>query len=179
MLRGRAEGPELATGWEGEQTSMSEGVSKAVEETVTRGGQGGFNQALALTFVSMRADEVIVEMPIGPHHHQPMGIVHGGVYCALVETVCSVGANLYAQQHNRLVVGVDNHTSFLRAQRSGTLRVTGRPLVQGKRTQLWEANVENDKGELVATGRVRLVSVEAGSSLAGEPAAIKNVGAGE
>jgi 1,4-dihydroxy-2-naphthoyl-CoA hydrolase len=163
MLRRRVLGaPWRARGWEGGQTSMSEGVGKATQAAAS-GALGGFNQALALTFVSTRADEVIVEMPISAQHHQPMGIVHGGVYCALVETVCSVGANLYAQQHGRLVVGVDNHTSFLRAQRSGTLRVTGRPL----------ANVENDQGELVATGRVRLVSIEAGSSLAGEPAAFK------
>jgi uncharacterized protein (TIGR00369 family) len=72
------------------------------------------------------------------------------------------------------VVGVDNHTSFLRAQRTGTLRATARPLVQGRRTQLWEANVVNEAGELVATGRVRLVGVEMGSSLGGEPAAYKS-----
>jgi 1,4-dihydroxy-2-naphthoyl-CoA hydrolase len=148
-----------------DQKSQPEGAGPVV--------QAGFNQALELTFVSTRADEVIVEMPIRAHHHQPMGIVHGGVYCALVETVCSVGAGLAAQQHGRLVVGVDNHTSFLRAQRSGTLRVTGRPLMQGKRTALWEANVVNEQGELVATGRVRLVSVEMGASLAGEPATLK------
>jgi 1,4-dihydroxy-2-naphthoyl-CoA hydrolase len=135
--------------------------------------QVGFNQALNLSFVRVSETEVVVEMPISAQHHQPMGIVHGGVYCALVETVCSVGAQLASASTGMLVVGVDNHTSFLKAQRSGTLKVTGRPLVRGRRTQLWEAQVENDKGELVATGRVRLICLGKGSSLAGEPAALK------
>ncbi len=133
----------------------------------------GFNQALNLTFVRTSEDEVVAEMPISPHHHQPMGIVHGGVYCALVETVCSVGGYLASVSSGRLVVGVDNHTSFLKAQRTGVLTVTGKPLVKGKRTQLWEANITNQAGELVATGRVRLICLEAGSNVAGEAAAMK------
>jgi uncharacterized protein (TIGR00369 family) len=130
----------------------------------------GFTHVLDATFVKATDSEVVLEMPISPAHHQPMGIVHGGVYCALVETACSVGANLAVQAAGLLVVGVDNHTSFLKAQRAGTLRTTARPLVRGKRTQLWEANVTNEQGELVATGRVRLICIEAGSNLAGQGA---------
>ncbi len=133
---------------------------------------GGFNKALNLSFVRTTASEVVAELPITSEHHQPMGIVHGGVYCAMVETVCSVGAYLASAAGGYTVVGVDNHTSFLRAQRKGTLRVTGRPLVTGRRTQLWEANIENGEGELVATGRVRLICLEAGSRIAGETAAM-------
>src|SRR3954452_24191158 len=55
---------------------------------------GGFNQALNLSFVRANENEVVAELTITPEHHQPMGIVHGGVYCAMVETVCSVGGYL-------------------------------------------------------------------------------------
>ncbi len=134
---------------------------------------GGFNQALNLSFVRATENEVVAELPITSDHYQPMGIVHGGVYCAMVETVCSVGAYLGSAAGGYTVVGVDNHTSFLKAQRTGTLRATGRPLVRGRRTQLWEANIENAEGELVATGRVRLICLEAGSRIAGETAAMK------
>src|SRR4051812_47166475 len=106
----------------------------------------GFTTAMGLVFVNSSATEVIVDMTISAKHLQPMGIVHGGVYCGLVETVCSVGGHLAATAAGLLVVGVDNHTSFLRAQRTGTLRTTGRPLVTGRRTQLWEAKVENERG---------------------------------
>ena len=133
----------------------------------------GFGKHLGLHFVSAAADEVIVEMPVEDHHLQPMGIVHGGVYCALVETVCSVGAHLYAQQEGRLVVGVDNSTSFLRATREGRLRVRGVPLAQGRKTQLWEARVEDAEGRLVASGRVRLLCLDPGAPLGGAGAGMQ------
>jgi len=132
---------------------------------------GGFNQALQLEFLGADANEVVAELSISPQHHQPMGIVHGGVYCAMVETVCSVGGHLASG--GMMVVGVDNHTSFLKAQREGRLRATARALVRGRRTQLWEANIVNAQGELVATGRVRLICLEPGAKLAGEAAAMK------
>jgi len=133
----------------------------------------GWNRELGLDFIAASADEVIADMVATEKHQQPMGIIHGGVYCAVVETVCSLGGSLAAQRYGKLVVGVDNHTSFLKATRTGRLRATARPLVRGRRTQLWEATVHNEEGELVATGRVRLICIEAGSSLAGEKATIK------
>jgi 1,4-dihydroxy-2-naphthoyl-CoA hydrolase len=134
----------------------------------------GWNREMDVSFVRASDSEVVLEMPISEKHLQPMGIVHGGVYCGLVETVCSVGGFLAAQKMGLLVVGVDNHTSFLRANRGGTLTATGKPIQRGRRTQLWEANITNDKGQLVATGRVRLMNLEPGSSLAGEGAGVKS-----
>lgn len=128
----------------------------------------GFNGTLGLDLLECTAQRVVAELTVSERHHQPWGIVHGGVYCAVIETVCSLGAQL--AQTGGFVVGVDNHTSFLKATRSGTLRASARPLSAGKRTQLWEANIENAQGELVATGRVRLMTIAAGAQLAGEPA---------
>lgn len=128
----------------------------------------GFNGVLGLSLVECSALKVVGELTVGARHLQPWGIVHGGVYCGIVETACSLGAQL--AQRGGFIVGVDNHTSFLKATRAGKLRVTAHPLVTGKRTQLWEANVQNEQGELVATGRVRLMTVAAGARLAGEPA---------
>lgn len=133
----------------------------------------GFGKHLGLEFLSASASEVRVKMDVGDQHLQPMGIVHGGVYCALVETVCSVGGHLYATSIGKLVVGVDNSSSFLRAVRSGTLEATGRPISQGRRTQLWEATVKDQDGRTVASGRVRLLCLEPGSQLGGEGAAMK------
>ena len=85
----------------------------------------GWNRMMDVSFVRASEREVVIEMPISEKHLQPMGIVHGGVYCGLVETVCSVGGFLAASKHGLMVVGVDNHTSFLRANRGGTLTATG------------------------------------------------------
>jgi len=130
----------------------------------------GWTALMDLTFVSATEKEVIAELPVSAKHYQPMGIVHGGVYCSMVETVCSVGGYLQSSKNGMLVVGVDNQTSFLKATRTGTLRATGRPLTTGRRTQLWEANIHDDQGRLVATGRVRLICLEPDQQLAGRAA---------
>lgn len=119
------------------------------------------SSALGFQLVSATRDEVVMEWEVGPQHHQPMGIVHGGVYCAAIESVCSIGATLDAtERFGRSAVGLENHTSFIRAVRSGKLRAVATPITRGSSTQVWEAKVTNDAGELVATGRVRLYCLE-------------------
>ena len=135
---------------------------------------GGDSTAMGLVFLTATGDEVVAEFEVGPQHLQPYGIVHGGVYCGAVETTCSVGAGMYSAAAGQSVVGVENHTSFLRAVRSGRLRVTATPLSRGRRTQIWEAAVRDSKDRLVATGRVRLLCLDPETQLAGEKVAIKD-----
>src|SRR5437016_11803950 len=134
---------------------------------------GGWSAAMGLHFVRATADEVVAELEIGDAHRQAYGIVHGGVHSGMIETVASVGAALDAMKRGQSVVGVENHTSFLLAVREGMLRATARPLMRGRRTQVWEATVTDATGRNVATGRVRFIALEAGTSLAGETVSIK------
>jgi uncharacterized protein (TIGR00369 family) len=135
--------------------------------------RGGWNKAMGIHFVVATGDEVIAELEIAAHHHQAYGIVHGGVHSGLIETVTSVGAALAALPRNQSVVGIENHTSFLNAVREGKLLATARPLMRGRRTQVWEATVTDDEGRSVASGRVRFLALEAGSFLAGETVKVK------
>ena len=133
----------------------------------------GWNRAMGLPFVKATPDEVVAELEVSPVHHQPYGIVHGGVHAGIIETVCSVGAAVHSLSSGRSIVGLENHTSFLHAVRKGTIRATARPLARGGRTQVWEANVTDDRDRVVATGRVRFLVLEPGSSVGGEPVALK------
>lgn len=137
------------------------------------GGLDGWNTAMGLRFLTATADEVVAELEVGPAHLQAYGIVHGGVYAGIVETVASVGAALFALPLGRSVVGLENHTSFLHAVRDGVLRVTARPLTRGRRTQVWEGTVTDAGGRVAATGRVRLLSLDPEATVAGETLAVK------
>jgi len=134
---------------------------------------GGWLAAMGIHFLHATADEVTAELEIATHHHQAYGIVHGGVYSGMIETIASVGAALWARRHQQTVVGLENHTSFLHAVREGRLRAIARPLMRGRRTQVWEAQVMDDKDRIVAQGKVRLLALEAGSAVAGEKVRIK------
>jgi uncharacterized protein (TIGR00369 family) len=135
---------------------------------------GGYNAAMGLRFVEARPDRLVAELQIDDCHRQPYGLVHGGVYAGMIESICSTGAALSVWQEGKSAVGLENSTTFLRAVRSGTLRGTARPLVRGRRSQVWEAEIKDDRDRLVASGRVRLLVLEPGSAADGKTVALKN-----
>jgi uncharacterized protein (TIGR00369 family) len=118
-------------------------------------------EALDMQIVEASSEAVVVEWTVSPKHHQPMGIVHGGVHCAAIETACSIGASIAASERdpNMVAVGLENHTSFIRAARTGKLRARARPVTRGRTTQVWEAEVRDEQNRLLASGRVRLLCI--------------------
>ncbi len=129
---------------------------------------GGWNDAMGLRFTQATEDLVVGEVTLAAQHLQPYGIVHGGLHCGLIEAACSTGAAVFAMARGQSVVGLENSTSFIRAARTGKLVVTARPITRGRRTQVWEATVTDEAGKTAASGRVRLMCLEAGAELAGK-----------
>lgn len=124
-------------------------------------------RALGLVLTSATRDEVTGTVVVGDRHRQPHGIVHGGVYASIIESVASIGAALDAMANGKTAVGLDNQTSFVRAVREGTLHARATPITRGRRTQLWEVAITNDAKETVATGRVRLLVLDPEATVAG------------
>ncbi len=122
----------------------------------------GWLKAMGIEVLLASAERVELTMEVGAEHLQPAGLVHGGVFSGLIETACSVGA-LATTQTGHSVVGVENHTSFIRPAKSGTLRCHATPVHSGRRSQLWQADVVDEQQRVLATGRVRLFSVPDGA----------------
>lgn len=116
---------------------------------------GGFVALLGLEFDEVSGDKVVIRWRVRPELHQPYGIQHGGVYCAVVETAASVGGALWLGEKGR-VVGVSNQTDFLRAVRDGELTAVGTPVHRGRSQQLWQVEITDAAGRLVSRGQVRL-----------------------
>ncbi|MEU7617861.1 PaaI family thioesterase [Micromonospora rifamycinica] len=110
---------------------------------------------LGLTFDEASGDRVVIRWKVRPELHQPAGILHGGVYCTVVETVGSVGGTLWFGDRGS-VVGVSNQTDFLRAVREGELVAVGTPVHRGRSQQLWQVEITDAEGRLVSRGQVRL-----------------------
>jgi uncharacterized protein (TIGR00369 family) len=120
----------------------------------------GFDKANGFAVTEASADGATVEWTVDANHLQPAGIVHGGVYCAAVETAASVGGHLWLGERGH-VVGVSNHTDFLRAVTQGRLRARSTPIHRGRSQQLWGVEVTDEDGRLVARGQVRLHNLDA------------------
>ncbi len=115
----------------------------------------GLNRTLGLELEEAAPDRVVMAWTIGPQHLQPYGIVHGGVYCSVVEGSASIGAALWFGERGR-VVGVSNQTDFLRAVTEGRVVATAVPIHQGRSQQLWQVEIRDSDDRLVARGQVRL-----------------------
>ena len=126
---------------------------------------GGFETVMGLQFTETTADRVVIQWQVRPQLLQPYGIVHGGVYCAVVETAASVGAALWLADRGN-VVGVSNQTDFLRAVRDGLLTAVATPVHRGRSQQLWTVEITDEQGRLVSRGQVRLHNLQDADRLA-------------
>jgi 1,4-dihydroxy-2-naphthoyl-CoA hydrolase len=120
--------------------------------------EAGFVKLLGLRIEEASGDRVVLRCPVTADLHQPYGLVHGGVHATLAETAASVGGALWFADRGK-VVGISNHTDFLRAVRGGELRAEATPLARGRTTQLWQVRIDDDQGRLVAHAKVRLQNV--------------------
>jgi 1,4-dihydroxy-2-naphthoyl-CoA hydrolase len=119
-----------------------------------------FGRATGLRLTSANGQRVTGTVDVGPDQHTPWGVVHGGVYCAVIEATASVGASAAVADEGRFAVGVNNNTDFIRATTEGRLEVVAEPIQQGRTQQLWQVLITRaDDGGLVARGQVRLQNI--------------------
>jgi 1,4-dihydroxy-2-naphthoyl-CoA hydrolase len=131
-----------------------------VTTDVPEGLPDGFDKTLGLTYVEMTPDGGRARLEINDTLLQLMGIVHGGVYCSIVESMASVSAHVWLSENGGgNVVGVNNNTDFLRAISSGMVTAVSTPLHRGCRQQLWLVTITDDNDRVVARGQVRLQNI--------------------
>lgn len=121
-----------------------------------------FMALLDLEFETVEPSRVRGSVAADERHHQPWGLVHGGLFTAAIETFATVGAYEAIKDQGQQAVGVTNITDFVRPHRTGRLRVVADAIHQGRAQQLWQVEIrrpEDDK--LVARGQVRLQNIDA------------------
>jgi 1,4-dihydroxy-2-naphthoyl-CoA hydrolase len=163
----------------GAGTSWGEGVDRALALLAAGGviegdaliDLGGFvSDPFGGGTVGLVWDRITLErgeahLDVRPELHQPAGIVHGGVWCAVVESMASVCAAMHALRAGKVVVGVHNATDFLRPHREGRVRGVAVPLQVGRTQQLWSVEIVRETdGRTVARGQVRLANIVVGSA---------------
>jgi 1,4-dihydroxy-2-naphthoyl-CoA hydrolase len=123
------------------------------------GAPSEFMRCAGLVFGDVGPTAVTGWIDLGPEHHQPWGLVHGGVYATAIESAASVGASTAAAEHGLMAVGVNNNTNFVRSMVCGRVDVKAVAIQQGRTAQLWEVRVTDGDDRLVAIGQVRLQNV--------------------
>jgi uncharacterized protein (TIGR00369 family) len=117
----------------------------------------GFDNELGLEYLEFSPDGLRARLEINDKLLQIAGIVHGGVYCSVIESLASVSAHVWLTENGGgTVVGVNNNTDFLRAISSGTVTAVSTPIHRGRRQQLWLITITDENDRVVARGQVRL-----------------------
>ncbi|MCG5433201.1 PaaI family thioesterase [Mycobacterium sp. MYCO198283] len=129
--------------------------------TETPDYEAPFDAQLGLTYTEVTPDGVKAHLTVAPKLLQPFGIVHGGVYCSMIESMASVSAHTWLAEHGGgNVVGVNNNTDFLRAISEGTVYGASTPLHRGRRQQLWQVVITDERDRVIARGQVRLQNLQ-------------------
>jgi 1,4-dihydroxy-2-naphthoyl-CoA hydrolase len=124
-------------------------------------GPSELMQLLEIDLEEIGPTRVTGSVAADERHHQPWGIVHGGLYTAVIETFATTGAFEAIPDRGQQAVGVSNATDFLRPHRAGRLRVAAPPIQQGQTQQLWQVEIRRpDDHGLIARGHVRLQNID-------------------
>src|SRR5579884_403048 len=121
-----------------------------------------FMRLLEIEFDERGPTRVTGSIAADARHHQPCGLIHGGLYTTAIESFATAGAFEAVKDEGMRAVGVSNHTDFVRPHRSGRLQVVATPIHQGRTQQLWQVEIRRPEDhKLVARGQVRLQNVPA------------------
>ena len=116
------------------------------EKTIRRG-----REELAASLAEQPTDRI----------RQPYGIVHGGAYSAIAETICSYATGIAAWSEGKLAMGQSNSATFLRPIADGHVTATARARHRGRTTWVWDVDLTDDDERLCALVRVTVAVREA------------------
>ena len=116
-----------------------------------------FRRSANFKIHELSGERVRATLTLDERHHQPFGVVHGGIYALAVEGVASAGACAAVADRDQYAVGTSNTTDFLRPVSEAEVEVVAEPIFQGRTQQLWNVEIVRlDNGKLVAKGQLRL-----------------------
>jgi uncharacterized protein (TIGR00369 family) len=116
----------------------------------------GFDALYGLELLEVGADEVRGRVVVRDEVRQPFGLVHGGLYASIAESLASIGTAVEVLSQGLTAMGMSNNTTFLRSIASGTVHAVGRPLHRGRTTWVWDVEITDDDGRVCATSRVTI-----------------------
>jgi 1,4-dihydroxy-2-naphthoyl-CoA hydrolase len=122
----------------------------------TRIAAGTLDDLLGFELLESSAEGCRARFVVEDRVRQPFGLVHGGAYAALAETMVSLVTHAVVSENGDFAVGQANHTSFLRPVTDGSILAEGRPRHRGRTTWVWDVDFTDDEGRLCATSRVTL-----------------------
>lgn len=134
---------------------MSEQVkaSEAAAELLQQRGLGALAETMGIKLLELSAERAVATMPV-VGNTQPLGVVHGGAYVVLGESLGSFAANVWAHEQDKFAVGIEVNASHSRSASEGIVTGVCTALNLGKSLTLHEIVITDDKGKRLSTVRI-------------------------
>jgi uncharacterized protein (TIGR00369 family) len=117
---------------------------------------GTFDSLVGLVVDTLEDGVVTAHVDVRDDLKQPMGLVHGGVYASIAESITSMATHFGVMEDGKSAQGLSNQTSFLRPILGGTIHAVARRRHKGRTTWLWEVEITDDQERLCALVRMTI-----------------------
>lgn len=116
----------------------------------------GFDRLYGLELVHCSDTEVRARLAVRDELKQPMGLVHGGVYASMAESLASMATHLAVFENGEAAMGLSNNTSFLRPITAGTVHAHATRIHRGRTTWVWDVRFSDDADRTCAITRMTI-----------------------
>ena len=125
----------------------------------------GFDGLYGLEVLAFSDEEVTAQVRVRDEIKQPAGLVHGGVFASIAESITSIATWMAVKDDGRSAQGLSNQTSFLRPIVDGTIHAVARRRHRGRTTWVWEVEITDDQARLCALVRMTIAVRAAAAEL--------------
>ena len=132
---------------------FSKNLSDDAERMIASRGLGPLAEKMGIEFLELTAERSVATMPV-EGNTQPFGLLHGGAYVVLAETLGSFSANLFAFSRGRMAVGIEVNASHSRSATSGSVTAVCEAIHLGSTLTTHEIAITDDAGRRVSTVRI-------------------------
>ncbi len=115
---------------------------------------------LGIEIIEVGKDFMVGKMPVDHRTKQPLGLLHGGASVALAETLGSVAASCVVDLDKQYCVGLEINANHIKSATEGFVYGTTRPIHIGRKTQIWEIKIRNEKDQLTCISRITMAVMD-------------------
>ncbi len=116
----------------------------------------GFDRHYGLEFMELSDTEVRAQVGVRDELKQPLGLVHGGVYASIAESITSLATAVAVIGEGKMATGMSNSTSFLRPITNGVVHARAERLHKGRTTWVWDVTFSDDESRTCAVTRMTI-----------------------
>jgi 1,4-dihydroxy-2-naphthoyl-CoA hydrolase len=127
-----------------------------VSDAATSWQTTGFDRLYGLELTELRDEIARGRVAVRDELKQPAGLVHGGVFASIAESLASLATALAVLPDGKVAIGLSNQTSFLRPITHGTIHAVAARKHRGRTTWVWEVEMSDDEGRLCVLTRMTI-----------------------